>query len=122
MAMDKGAFRKAFPEFSDVTEYPESVMNFWESVASAYVSENKWGTLYVQGMSLVLAHLLTLAKNNQSGQQGAGPISNQSVGDVSVGFDTSSTAEDRAGQWNLTTYGKQYIRLARMIGGVAMQI
>jgi len=124
MAMDKEAFRKNFPEFASKVDYPDTVMTFWESVAGAYVSEVKWTTLYTQGMSLVLAHFITLAKNNQAGApgQGSGLISNQSVGDVSAGFDTSSTIEDKAGQWNLTTYGQQYIRMARMIGGCAVQL
>jgi len=123
MAMDKAAFRLAFPEFQDEDVYSDDVMTFWESMAGAYVSEVKWGTLYVQGMSLVLAHFLVLAKNNQSTPGGGtGLVSNQSVGDVSVGFDTTTTAEERAGQWNLTNYGQQYIRMARMISGGAMQL
>lgn len=124
MAINKTAFRTAFPEFASLTDYPDTVMEFWESMASAYVSEVKWSALYTVGMSLVLAHFLTIAKGNKSdpGAGNGGLISNQSVGDVSAGFDTTSTIEAGVGQWNLTTYGQQYTRMARLIGGVAMQL
>lgn len=124
MAINKTAFRTAFPEFASLTDYPDTVMEFWESMASAYVSEVKWSALYTVGMSLVLAHFLTIAKGNKSdpGAGNGGLISNQSVGDVSAGFDTTSTIEAGAGQWNITTYGQQYTRMARLIGGVAMQL
>lgn len=118
MAMDKSAFRKNFPEFASQQDYPDTILTFWESMAGAYVSETYWTTLYTQGMSLVLAHFLVLAKGNKTdaGAGNGGLISNQSVGDVSAGFDTSNTTKAGAEEWNLTTYGQQYYRMARMLG------
>jgi hypothetical protein len=124
MAFDKAAFRGAFPEFTSTVDYPDAMLTFQLLVAGAYVSEDKWSELYTVGMSLCLAHHLVLAKGNQSGTPGSGTglVSGQSVGDISASFDTSSTSEERGGQWNLTTYGQQFTRMARLVGGCAIQI
>lgn len=81
------------------------------------------------GMSLYIAHELTLSAQNQKaasvggspGQQG-GVATSKTVGSVSVQFDAQTTTEKDAGWWNLTTYGKQFIRLARIFGAGAIQI
>jgi uncharacterized protein DUF4054 len=124
MAIDKTAFRAAFPEFTSTVDYPDAMLSFWETVSGVHVSASKWGDLYNTGMYLVLAHYITIAKNNKAGNpgSGAGLVGSESAGDVSVSYDTGSTKEENAGQWNLTTYGQQYLRLCRMVGGVAVQI
>ncbi len=122
-AFDKGAFRAAFPEFASTVTYPDAMLDFWLTVAGGYVDAIVWDALYTAGMSLCLAHHLVIAHNNSAGDPGAsGLISSQSAGDVSVSYDTNAASEDKAGQWNLTSYGKQYIRMARLIGGVATYI
>ena len=122
--MDNVTFRGQFPEFSDIIKYSDAALTFWISVASAYVDPNKWQTLTDTGTSLALAHFLVLAARNQTGNpgQGTGLANSQSAGDVSVGYDTGSTTEEKGGMWNLTNYGQQYLRMARLIGGVAVQV
>jgi hypothetical protein len=72
---------------------------------------------------------VTLAAQNQKagvigGVPGgnSGPASSKTVGSVTVAYDTAQTAEKDAGYWNLTTYGKQFIRLARMFGAGCIQL
>ena len=122
--MDLAAFRTNFPEFASTTVYTEAMLTFWLTVAQVYVSETKWEDVYNTGLSLALAHFLTIAKNNIEGEPGesSGMINSRSVGDVSYSVDTAATLEENAGQWNLTSYGQQFIRLARMISGCAIQI
>jgi hypothetical protein len=121
--MDIVTFRQSFPEFNDVAQYPDHMLSFWATVAGVHVSESKWGDVYTVGMSLALAHYLVLANNNRT-EAGitTGPVNSESTGDISTGYDTSASLEEKAGQWNLTSYGKQFIRMARLIGGVAIQI
>lgn len=114
----KATFRQSFPEFADAAVYPDSMLDFWLVVSNVHCSETKWAALFDVGMSLCLAHHLKVAKDAGD----AGLVSSESAGDVSVSLDTSSTTEERGGNWNLTTYGKQFIRMARLVGGCAMQL
>jgi len=122
--MDNATFRTNFTEFASTTTYPEAMLTFWTSVAGNYVSASKWGDAYDIGMSLVLAHLLVTATANQSGGTGSGVgLSNsESAGDVSIGYDTANYSEKDGGHWNTTSYGRQYLRMAKFMGGCARQI
>ncbi len=80
-------------------------------------------------MSLYVAHEITLAMQNEKaasvgGVPGvSGGIANtKTVGSVTVGYDAQTTSEEKAGYWNLTIYGKQFIRLARIFGAGAIQL
>jgi hypothetical protein len=126
---DIGAFRTSFPEFADLVTYPTPMIEFWVGLAVLQVRQCIWKSCWVQGVSLYVAHEITLAAQNQKaalngGVPGvSGGIANsKTVGSVSVGYDTTSTAEKDAGYWNLTNYGKQFIRLARIFGAQAIQL
>lgn len=129
MNFDIGAFRVAFPEFADTVKYPTSMIEFWVTLATLQVRTCIWKSAWVQGVSLYVAHEITLAALNQKsatfgGTPGtSGGIANtKTVGSATVGYDTTSTAEKDAGYWNLTNYGKQFIRLARIFGAGAIQL
>lgn len=123
------AFRKAFPEFNDTELYPGPVVDFWVSFIVLQVSECVWKRSWNMGVSLYLAHELTLARQNAKaaaiggtpGQQG-GVATSKTVGSVTVQYDAQSMSEKDAGYWNLTTYGKQFIRLVRIYGTGAVQL
>ena len=127
--MDIPAFRAAFPEFNDTTVYPDAQISFWSVVAEKQVLLCRWGDLWAQGVQLYVAHEITLAAQSAKaaaiggtpGSQG-GIANSKTVGSVSVGYDSTSTSEKDAGWWNLTTYGKQFIRLARIFGAGAVQL
>jgi len=126
--MDNAQFRLDFPEFASTTDYTGSMLDFWASVAAELVSLSKWGALYNQGISLFVAHNLVLQRRNINAAAGGVPgaqtgmQSSKVVGRVSVGYDNGNVAEQNGGQWNLTTYGLQYLQLARMIGVGGVQL
>jgi hypothetical protein len=127
--MDIGQFRASFPEFADIVRYPDSQLNFWASLAEAQVSARRWGTQTFMGVFLYVAHEVTLSAQNQNaanvgGVPGgtSGPVNSKTVGSVTASYDTAQTAEKDAGYWNLTVYGKQFIRLARLFGVGAVQL
>lgn len=127
--MNIGKFRTAFPEFADTVRYTDATIEFWATVAEAQVLQKIWCHLWTQGVMLYVAHEITLASQNyQAGSVGGipgisgGVPNNKTVGSVTVGYDSTSTAEKDAGWWNLTNYGKQFIRLARMFGTRAIQL
>ena len=129
MAFNVGQFRTQFPEFADTVKYPTPMIEFWSTFATAQVNPNAWGTQVNMGISLYTAHELVLASQNVAssqvggtpGQQG-GIAQTKTVGSVSVGYDAQSSNEKDAAYWNLTTYGKQFIRLCRIFGAGCIQL
>ncbi len=127
--MDNAAFRQAFPEFADLARYPDSQLDFWSELAEAQVLECRWKTMRTKGIYLYVAHEITLAGQNQKagvigGVPGgaSGPANSKTVGSVTVSYDTQQTAEKDGGWWNLTIYGKQFLRLARIFGAGVVQL
>ena len=128
---DKASFRAAFPEFADNARYPDAMLDFWSGIGERlmFPQQHRWDTVYDYGLQLFVAHNITLAAQNAaSGASGgvpgsvSGPISSKAVGSVSVSYDSASTIEPSAGHWNLTSYGKSLIHLARMIGAGGIQV
>jgi len=122
-------FRTEFPEFEDSGQYTNAMITFWGGVADVMLSKDRWGELYDQGRKLFIAHNIALASNNKAsassgampGQSG-GITQSKAVGSVSVNYDTASAMELTAGHWNQTLYGRQYIRLVRMVGAGCYQL
>lgn len=128
---DKASFRAAFPEFADNARYPDAMLDFWSGIGERlmFPQQHRWDTVYDYGLQLFVAHNITLAAQNvaASGSGGvpgsvSGPTTSKAVGSVSVSYDAASSIEPNAGHWNLTTYGKMLIHLARMIGAGGIQI
>lgn len=122
-------FRETFPEFANVTMYPNAIITYWVSIAALLLNETLWSTLIDHGVSLFVAHNIALeARSLAEAAQGApvgggtGPINSKSVDKVSVGYDTAAAMEKDAGHWNLTIYGTRFIRLAKLIGHVPLQV
>lgn len=127
--MDNVQFRKVFPEFSDIDRYPDAQLTFWATLATAQVDACRWDTMATLGIQLYVAHEITLAASNaSSGRVGgppggvSGPVQSKAVGSVNVSYDTQQIAEKDAGYWNLTNYGRQFIRLARLFGSGVIQL
>jgi len=129
MSFNVGAFRTSFPEFSSAIVYPDPMITMWAGLAERQVRSCVWKDSVTLGQSLYVAHELTIqAQSIKAASVGgvpgtSGGIANsKTVGSVSVGYDTTSTAEKDAGWWNQTTYGKQFIRLARIFGAGCVQL
>ena len=127
--MDIQIFRTNNPEFANVRYFPDAQIARWLAVGGKLLSADRWGELLDHGLELFVAHHISLTRQNQktaaaggSVGQSSGPVSGKTVDKVTVSYDTASATELNAGHWNLTTYGTQYIRLARMIGAGGLQL
>jgi hypothetical protein len=127
--VDVAQFRQMFPEFGDTADYASATISLWLGVAEKLVNEDRWGNLWTTGLGFFTAHNVALqAANIRAAETGAVPgstggmIASKTVGSVSVGYDANATMELNAGHWNQTTYGRQYIHLARMIGAACVQL
>lgn len=121
-------FRALLPEFADVSVYNDISVNLWLGIANATLDELRWNDYHTLGVSLFVAHNLTLARRNAQASAGAGVpgggglVNQKTVGRVSVGNDTENTSVKNAGPWNLTTYGTQFIWYANLVGMGGQQI
>lgn len=123
MTVTVNNFRQHFPEFTDTEKFLDTTIIYWLTLALKLLNVDRWGDLLDNGAELFVAHNIALeAKALQEGSTGGIPgsstglLSSKSVDRVSISYDTSSSLEDGAGHWNLTIYGKRYIRLARLVG------
>ncbi len=127
--MNNSTFRADFPEFTSVIKFPEATVTFYAAIGEKLINECRWGEMKPFGVELFVAHNITLAKMNTNASdvdglpgQSLGPATSKAIGEVSVSYDSTSSLEEKAGHWNLTTYGKQFIRLAKMFGMGAIQL
>jgi hypothetical protein len=127
--MDAAQFRADFPEFSDTTKYPDSAVDLWLSLGEKTLAPDRWCDYLDLGLELFIAHNLAVAAGNQltaavGGAPGQvkGPLTSKSVDKVSAGYDTGAVALQDGGFFNLTTYGIQYLQLARMVGTGGIQL
>ena len=123
-------FRASFPEFGDTDRYPDAQIEFWHGLAVLSLDETRWGGFYPYGLKLFVAHFLALAKQNEASGQGggvpgtggSGNISSKKVGEVQVTYSQKTGDVDGGGEWNATSYGKQYLALLRLIGHGCYQL
>lgn len=122
-------FRKSFPEFADLARYTDDQIIFWAQYASLILDPCKFGKMYVNALSLYVAHEITLSAQSVSAAQNGGVPGSQggiantkTVGSASIGYDATSTSEKDAGWYNLTNYGKQLWRLIGLFGQGAVQL
>lgn len=120
VALDLVVFRAQFPQFANVTTFPDALIQAQFEHAGCYVSADTYGDMAeacrTQAVYLMTAHLLALgvliASGNYTGQPGI--VTASSVGDVSV----TLQPPPQRGQWrwwlNLTPYGAQLIALLDM--------
>ncbi len=123
--MDVALFRGNFVEFADPIKYPDTLLEFWADIGERLTSIDRYGDIYPHAVDLFVAHNIAVAARSASGSipgLPSGAITSKSVGSVSVSYDTSSAMTPGAGHWNLTTYGAQYARLARLFGAGVVQL
>lgn len=124
MTVTTASFRAAFSEFADTDQYPDPMVTFWLTYCqSLLVNTCRWGDLLDYGVNLMLAHQCVLATRNAK-QAGAiaAPITARSVDKVSTSYDTGMVTLENGGHWNGTSYGVQFLQLARMVGSGGMQL
>jgi hypothetical protein len=127
MTITVAQFRADFPEFTDTTKYPDTMVTFWLTQAGKLLRPDRWVDELDLGTELFVAHQLVIgARNQKNGGSGAGasiaPISSKTVDKVSVSYDTGSVTMTDAGFWNATNYGQRFWWLLQMAGAGAVQL
>jgi len=120
--VDDDTFRAAYPQFSDMIAVPPETVAYWLAVGTARLAPSRWGNLLDEGLALFIAHKVALGLLAGKGGLGGGVVSSKSVGGVSVAYNTEMGTEEGAGAYNLTLYGREFIRLARLVGLGGVQL
>lgn len=110
---------------------PEGILSFYISLANNSLSYARWGDSWSMGMTLFIAHYLTLylratdglSENSPIAQvlnasYAAGLTASKSAGSLSKSYDYGSINDDFSGwgTWKLTLFGQQFATLAKLIG------
>lgn len=125
-------FRADFPEFANTTVFPDGQITFWLKWAYIMVRADRWMEALDLGIELFVAHNLVLealAQKAAAGGGGAGipgaqggVVTSKQVDKVSVSYDANAGLILDGGDWNLTTYGTRFLRMARMMGAGGEQV
>lgn len=124
-------FRTDLPEFSDKNAYQDSTLTYWIAVASFLLNPQRFedpNILYLAAEMFVAHNMVIEAQAQSTAEVGGWPgiskgaISAESPGAVSVSYDTVSTLEEGAGNFNLTVYGTRFWNLCQMAGAGPVQI
>ena len=114
MACTVVELRLRFPEFADLTEYPDPrIQLFLDDAAEDMGSdESRWCGKYDRGHCNLAAHYLSVGTGTEAGDTSAksGPVSSKSAGGVSV--TRAVVAKDRSdgdSYYSSTVYGMQFM-------------
>ena len=142
-------FTADYPEFADQTRFPESAVNYWIGIAYVLLTLPLYGTSFwdttpgpyippgqtlgrsIQdyGVELFTAHNLALEVQAQDastlnatpGTVG-GSITGRTVNGLTIVYDTAGSLEKDGGHYNLTTYGRRFLRMVKTVGALPIQV
>ena len=109
------------PEFTSV---PIPVIDSYSAMADLQLNEDTLGDRYKQAGMFLTAHLLaTIPPSGTVGQSNnaAGPVTSQSVGEVSVSYASLSDSTGIKGSLGLSRFGIMYARIVKL-GGYGIQV
>lgn len=130
MTVTVDQFRTDMTAFADTARWQDDDIAMYLNIANATLDPHRWGEWLTYGVEMFTAHNIVLdQESNVIAQRGGIPgannvgiVQSKSVGPASVSYDTSAGAEVDGGMWNLTVYGRRFLRMARMVGAGPVQI
>jgi hypothetical protein len=109
--------------FADTSLYSNDLIQSWLTEAYNNMNARVWLSSLDLYAMLRAAHFIVLntraaqaAANGGIPGQSGGVLQSKSVGPVSASYDTSIGLDPTALSWNLTVYGQQYWRKAKLAG------
>lgn len=122
ITFDVGAFREQLPEFSNVSNYPDIMLQMYFEMATCYVSDEDYGCLSGSCRELALtfmtAHLVKIGTDTTSGDDPAF-VTSATVDKVAVSTQPPPQKDQYEWWLSLTSYGQQLLALlrAKSVGG-----
>lgn len=127
VAYDDTLFRTQFPEFSDTTQYPETLLSMYWDMATNFIDPTDccmWNVLTGSSLAYALncmtAQLLTLGQMAQTtsppGSDQGGFIISAEIGEIKVAKQAPPTSNMWSWWLSQTPYGQQLLALLQMLG------
>lgn len=121
MTVTAASFKTLFPEF---TATADDRVTMFLAMAARRVSSVWFGDATDEAVCYLAAHTITVVGTGQGSAGTSGPVTAESVGDVSVqyGAPLSSSLNAQDADLRSTGYGKQFLslRAERVVGMAAM--
>lgn len=127
-------FLAVYPQFGE-NVIPAPVLEMYVEEAVKCIQQNRWKAKWKSGITLYIAHHLTLwlLGNAPAGSSGAtvaaaglvqGSVSSKSVDGVSISYSQSGAQSDLTGwgSYKETIFGEQFATLARIVGKGGMYV
>ena len=119
--MTPADFKVRFPQFKDETD--ERVQFFIDD-AQPYFNVDLWGTFYAQGLCFYVAHQFFVSNMYAKAGDGkaatletVGGVTSKKVGDLQKNYSDGMATAMMNDPYLLSPYGREYLRLRRLIGG-----
>lgn len=115
MAVDADALKVRFQEFACLDD---AVVTRWLDEAARSLNTTQWGGKYDDAHSYLTAHLIATFEASRlgTGEPGAGPVTSEAEGKVSLSVSPLVIAESfRKDSMGGTKYGRRYRELLRTI-------
>lgn len=121
-------FRQCYPVFT-VKDFPDAAVNHRLRLGEKFFAGNRWRDMDLRkhAIGLYTAHYLECWGSTNSGgstrdSAKLGVVTSKSVDGASVSYDSSSSANNSAGFWNLTIYGRELWSIMGIVGSGAVQL
>lgn len=101
---------RLFPEFTEVA-VPK--VNAYLEIASVRANADAWGDCADYAQALITAHMLAASGSGASDGSVGGPVTSESVGDLSRGYGSMTVDSDADKPYTMTKYGREYLALRR---------
>ena len=99
------------PEYAALSN---ATLDIFAAEAEIEISVKAFGKRYPRAVALITAHLINMSKRSEDGSSSSsGELKKIKVGDLEREFAVSSADSKSNGSYNLTTYGKEFLRLRK---------
>jgi hypothetical protein len=110
MAVTPATVREVLTEFAEV---PAPRIQTFLDFAAQQINAAAWGLKYDQGLIYLTGHLLKLDADSKDGGGAAGPVSAETVGQVSASYQIGEYASES--EFGSTVYGRRYLELRKLV-------
>lgn len=121
--MTPSDFKLAFPEFQSMADQD---IQFWIDRVAPHFDVERWDDLYEEGVGNLVAHYITVSKQQTAKAQANDPNADAVVlkaGDTEVRFsERIKVLQIERSPLVRTDYGQQYAYLSRLVGRGAISI
>jgi hypothetical protein len=129
VAVTPASFRQAFPQFKNPDKFGDFAITMWSGIAYNLLDPVRWDVMLDYGAMLYTAHRLVLMERDVltaigGGIPGAvtGVLTAKAIDKVSSSYDAQSVTLEDGGDYNMTRYGIELLKLMRQFGMGGLQM